>query len=361
MAGHGRSLGRFGLATLAAGLALVLNGCQTARPMPVAWSAPSVQPALAAPTIVPSAPPVSAPAATPVLQVSAKQVIPPEAPPVETVYTPAAEPGELPLVQPAEPLVGLNYDYNDYGSDLCTQQDSILPSHREVMRDDLHSIFPTLRDDAIAVYTDPGNLTFLGLSLAATIGIRQDADDEVREYTLEHPGRWGRANDWIEPIGNTSVQLPVLFGLYGYSVYTEDDENLELSRTLVRAYALTGLSTVMVKGVANTDRPSDEFMDGKWGLPSGHSSTSFAIAAVLDEYYGHHVGVPAYIMAGLVGWSRVDHRQHDVSDVVFGSALGYVIGKTVAERVYDPESRFHVLPYSHPTEGTPGIMLHWEY
>jgi hypothetical protein len=51
---------------------------------------------------------------------------------------------------------------------------------------------------------------------------------------------------------------------------------------------------------------------------------------VVDEYYGWPVGLPCYVLAGLVGWSRIDQREHDLSDIFFGSVLGFVIGKSVA-------------------------------
>jgi membrane-associated phospholipid phosphatase len=94
---------------------------------------------------------------------------------------------------------------------------------------------------------------------------------------------------------------------------------------------------------------------GAW--PSGHTSSSFAFAAVLDEYYGPKVGIPAYILAGLVGWERIDDREHDLSDVVFGAALGYVIGRTVSERHHREFCGFEMQPYVDPWTGTTGLAL----
>ena len=54
------------------------------------------------------------------------------------------------------------------------------------------------------------------------------------------------------------------------------------------------------------------------------------VASVLHEYYGWQVGVPAYGVAGLVGWRMMDVGDHWASDVLFGAALGCVVGHTVA-------------------------------
>ncbi len=87
----------------------------------------------------------------------------------------------------------------------------------------------------------------------------------------------------------------------------------------------------------------------------------FAMSAVLDEYEGHWLGVPMYILSGLVGWSRIDTRDHDLSDVVFGSIMGYVIGKSVAGKALYNDSRVHIFPYRHPTDGSPGILIETTY
>ena len=88
---------------------------------------------------------------------------------------------------------------------------------------------------------------------------------------------------------------------------------------------LTTAATFAIKGIADTDRPTDAVSGGRYGFPSYHTSSSFALAAVADEYYGKSVGLPAYGLATLVGWSRIDGRDHDLSDIVFGTALGFIM------------------------------------
>ena len=98
--------------------------------------------------------------------------------------------------------------------------------------------------------------------------------------------------------------------------------------------------------------------DHAW--PSGHTSSAFTVAAVLNEHYGPWVGVPSLALAGLVGYQRIDAREHDLSDVVFGAMLGYVVGTSIAR---DEEARFPeifgmtVVPFSDPQTGATGIAL----
>ena len=55
---------------------------------------------------------------------------------------------------------------------------------------------------------------------------------------------------------------------------------------------------------------------------------SFASAAVLQEHFGWKVGLAAYAGAAYVATSRLSERQHYLSDVVFGAAVGIAAGST---------------------------------
>lgn len=214
---------------------------------------------------------------------------------------------------------------------------------------------PTLWCDAKGVLS--GNN---GLILAAAGGVaiwfrEGDIDREVREKVAADPLRWGDGSQFLGKIGDIRFQAPVLLGLYGYSIWSQDEELHDVMGSLLSASAITGVSTSALKLITNTDRPSDTWMNGEYGFPSYHTASTFAIAAVLDEYYGCKVGLPAYLLAGAVGFSRLDEQDHDLSDVVFGGTLGFVIGKAVAGRHLCGNSKIQFTPYFHPTDGSPGI------
>jgi membrane-associated phospholipid phosphatase len=38
--------------------------------------------------------------------------------------------------------------------------------------------------------------------------------------------------------------------------------------------------------------------------------------------------VPAYLLAGVVGASRIQQDKHHLSDVLAGATLGYIVGRT---------------------------------
>ena len=227
-------------------------------------------------------------------------------------------------------------------------------------REDLRQLLPMLRDDAYSVVTWK-NAIILGAATGGVLAIRADLDGEIRADTAKHTDRWGEASPILRQFGEPGVQMPFLFAFYGYSVWQQDDELHRFSKALISAHAISSLTTVAIKGVTNTNRPTDEFLGGHYGFPSYHTSSTFAIAATIEEYYGWRAGVPAYALAGLVGWSRIDQREHDLSDVVFGAALGYVIGKSVAAAHLDRDSAFQVSPYFESTSRSTGLMLELQF
>ena len=87
----------------------------------------------------------------------------------------------------------------------------------------------------------------------------------------------------------------------------------------------------------NNDNGSAEFFDGGDSFPSGHSITAWALAAVIANEYHHHrlVQIGAYGLAALVSMSRFTGRNHFLSDVLIGSAMGYGIGRYVYRAHHD--------------------------
>jgi len=95
---------------------------------------------------------------------------------------------------------------------------------------------------------------------------------------------------------------------------------------MMRALTVTGATTLLLKGTVQNHTPNGK----DWAWPSGHTSSSFCVASVLDEFYGPKIGIPAYLAAGFVGYRMMDSGDHWASDVLFGGVLGYVVGHAIA-------------------------------
>lgn len=89
----------------------------------------------------------------------------------------------------------------------------------------------------------------------------------------------------------------------------------QFSKSLAGTIALTyGLKLIIDK-----ERPNGE---SKNSFPSGHTSIAFASASFIQKRYGWKFGIPAYLLAGYVGYSRIKAKKHDGWDVATGAVIG---------------------------------------
>lgn len=79
--------------------------------------------------------------------------------------------------------------------------------------------------------------------------------------------------------------------------------------------------TFALKYSINKPRPEG---NGDHSFPSGHTSAAFQGAAFIHRRYGWKYGMPAYIGAAFVGWSRAEGEsdKHDFTDVAAGALIG---------------------------------------
>lgn len=205
-------------------------------------------------------------------------------------------------------------------------------------------------------FWDLENALVLAGAMGASIAIREGGvDDAVRRRT-EGEFKFGDLDETVQIIGNPATHFAGAGLLWLGSAATKDLKNHEAARALGEALVVNGLTTVALKLATNTRAPDTD--NRAW--PSGHTSSAFTTAAVLDEYYGPWVGVPSLALAGLVGYQRIDSRVHDLSDVAFGAVLGYVVGRSVAreQKGEFPELfGMKLIPYTDPNTGATGLAL----
>lgn len=82
---------------------------------------------------------------------------------------------------------------------------------------------------------------------------------------------------------------------------------------------VTWTVTEVLKRTTDVERPNER--DDR-AFPSGHASLSFSAAGYLHARYGWEWGLPAGLVAGLVGLARVEAGEHRWTEVVAGAAIG---------------------------------------
>jgi membrane-associated phospholipid phosphatase len=136
------------------------------------------------------------------------------------------------------------------------------------------------------------------------------------------------AEAWLDAgsgLGNGFVQVGGAAAVYGIGEWLHRPALASLGADLIEAQAVTGVVTQALKVGVNRRRPDG----GRHGFPSGHASASFATAAVIARRYGWRYGSLAYAGAAYVAASRLADRQHYLSDVIFGAAIGVAGAYTV--------------------------------
>jgi membrane-associated phospholipid phosphatase len=116
--------------------------------------------------------------------------------------------------------------------------------------------------------------------------------------------------------------------VYAIGLATHREGVARLGTGLVEAQIVNFVITGSIKVLAARTRPDG----GSHSFPSGHASATFATADVLMQQFGWKAGIPAYAGATYVAISRLTEKQHYLSDVVFGSAVGIASARTLALR-----------------------------
>ena len=104
-----------------------------------------------------------------------------------------------------------------------------------------------------------------------------------------------------------------------------------------------GIVAAVLKTATERRRPRakepGDFFEGGLSFPSGHTIASWSLATVVANEYRDNrlVQVTAYGLATVVSMSRFTGRNHFLSDVLVGSAIGYGIGRYVYHQHHDPK------------------------
>lgn len=130
------------------------------------------------------------------------------------------------------------------------------------------------------------------------------------------------------------IAMPVL--TFGSTLLWQDGQKggYQFTKALAGTLALSyGLKLAI-----NKERPNGQNNNS---FPSAHTSVAFASAAFVQKRYGWTYGVPAYLLAGYVGYTRIQADKHDGWDVLAGAAIG--IGMSyLFTKPYDPDKKIQL-------------------
>lgn len=159
-------------------------------------------------------------------------------------------------------------------------------------------------------------------------------NNAFRTENAELTERWGHssfADRFFEPgeiIGEAAIPVSASVLAWSTGKLFGNSRLQSFGSDLLRAQAVNGLVTGLMKAAVNRNRP-----DGApYSYPSGHTSSAFATAGVVYRHFGKVWGTAAFVLATHVGLSRLQENKHYLSDVIAGGVLGSYVSLKLAGR-----------------------------
>ena len=154
---------------------------------------------------------------------------------------------------------------------------------------------------------------------------------------------------WTSRLGSAPSLLAISGGFYFIGLGADHQRFRETGILGFEALANAEIITSIVKFATRRERPLEgngggSFFSGNSSIssasfPSGHATTSWALASVVAHDYPRPLIVPitAYALATTVCASRFAVRKHFASDIVIGAGMGWFIGDYVFAKRHNRE------------------------
>ncbi|MCB2185071.1 MAG: phosphatase PAP2 family protein [Deltaproteobacteria bacterium] len=176
-------------------------------------------------------------------------------------------------------------------------------------------------------------LLALGMLAVWYLGWDQPVGRFLQEFQTTEVGRyWALAAHWAG-LGGLAIGVLVVGVLVFWRLKKPGGLNLCLRG--LGAVVVSGLLSQLLKHLVGRPRPGASllpwepfdlsFSSALQSFPSGHATTSFALAAVLAERFPRLAWV-FYVLAGLIATGRVMGGSHYLTDVLGGAMLGLLVG-----------------------------------
>ncbi len=206
-------------------------------------------------------------------------------------------------------------------------------------------LLKNIADDQEAIWTSPAHLRVSDadwlVPLGAITGILLATDSEFSKHLSNSPSRLNESDNFSN--AGIGALVGAGAGLYLWGRITHEDHKRETGLLAGEAVIDSLAVTYAAKYAFQRDRPLQDnyrgqFWQGGTSFPSEHSAVAWSIASVFaHEYPGPLTSTLAYGLASAISSSRVTAKQHFPSDVLIGSAIGWLVAQEVYRHHHDPE------------------------
>jgi membrane-associated phospholipid phosphatase len=227
--------------------------------------------------------------------------------------------------QPPEPPADQQSQPADPQEQKADAKEPPTPAHTGI-----RALFGDLGED-VKHLPDIQNVYIAAIGGGLALGAHQ-ADQSFNSALLSHAGAVDNAFAPGKYVGNTPEQVAFSLGTYVVGRWRDQPKVAHLGMDLLQAQIMSEILVEPLKFAVHRLRP-----DGSdhQSFPSGHSSVTFATATVIERHLGWRKAIVGYAIASYVAMSRIHDDKHYLSDVVFGSAVGTIAGRTVVHHQAD--------------------------
>jgi membrane-associated phospholipid phosphatase len=204
--------------------------------------------------------------------------------------------------------------------------------------------------DGVGIFTSPGRTQKSDLKWLLPLAGATAASLSTDTYTMRHvvthdPSVNSSAADASEVLRGTAIAAPILLYIVGAKDGDEDSRETGLlgGEAMIDAFVFSEI----IKYATLRERPYDDNARGHFfstdsvsnpSFVSGHSIVAWSSAAVLTEKYTkpwEQIGI--YSLATGTSFTRVLGQKHFPTDVLLGSAAGWLIGRYVYHAHHRPK------------------------
>lgn len=203
-------------------------------------------------------------------------------------------------------------------------------------------------NEFVSPVTTDAKYVFYGGS-ALTLIFTMDAIEDnlghnVQNHTVED-----------KPLGRTSIigdlagqMIPnaiYIASAYGLGRWLDNQGYKSKATHMLKSTFYAALFTSILKYTIREPRPNS---DNREAFPSGHTTTAFAFASVVGTEHEWYWALPAYGLATMTAFSRINDNAHQLHDVVAGAVIGTSYGLSIyymMQNKGNPLANYSIIPY----------------
>lgn len=225
-----------------------------------------------------------------------------------------------------------------------TPTPAVAPSPKRSLE---RSFVKNLFHDQATIWTSPFKPSNYDAKWVVPVGLGAAALFATDRYTSDWVSRNGGlpvVSHDVSWFGKPYITGGVALGWYAAGRLTHNPKARETGVLALQALINTGIVTGVLKQVTQRERPNGgegdgDFWAGGSSFPSGHSSSVWSVATVIAYEYRQNPWIKygAFAAATAVSMSRFSGRNHFLSDIVAGSAIGFGIGRFMFKKYHDTD------------------------